>query len=427
MATYSPASLTHTGVPGAPALTPRTLAKRVAVWTGAFGVTYALGLGVLGALGVPVAAVPLLSGALTALSFTIWAQRRSQQNGPSKTHLRAVDRVSRDMDGVTDPAQLGYLVVTALKKSLKPTHLYLWLPMREKRDFYLAAGIGPDPETQALPEAWIQEFFDFLGADDEAHDLPNGGSEFSRWLASRGLALCLPIISQGRLTGLLTTGLKANGRAFSTSDRWLLNQVLRNAALALSYLGLQKEEKRRRSRLDNLTSLYRDAQARAITDGLTGLTTHIFFQEQLASRFNEARRHHSELSVMLVDIDHFKGFNDTFGHQVGDEVLRQVSQVVKSAARNCDTVARYGGEELALVLPQTDLVGASVLAERIRESIEAIEILDKKGCRLPTITASIGVADLELADDGPESLIARADKALYAAKHNGRNQVVRAS
>lgn len=414
-------------VPGASPMSGGRLAKTLCVWTGAFAGTYTLGLAVLGALGVPVSAVPLLSGALTALSFTIWGQKQRHRSGPSPAHLRAVDRVSREMDGVTDPAQLGYLVVSALHKALKPTHLYLWLPMREKRDFYLASGIGPDPETQALPEQWIQEFFDYLAADDDTHDLPAGGSEFSRFLGSRGLVLCMPIMSQGRLTGLLTTGAKKSGKPYTTGDRWLLNQMLRTAALALSYLGLQKEEKRRRSRMDNLTHLYRDAQARAITDGLTGLTTHVFFKEQLALRFNEARRHNSGLSVMLVDIDHFKSFNDRFGHQVGDEVLRQVSNVVKAAARSCDTVARYGGEELALVLPQTDLVGAGVLAERIRQAIEAIEIEDKNGARLPVITASIGVADLELADADPEELVARADKALYAAKHNGRNQVVRAS
>jgi diguanylate cyclase (GGDEF)-like protein len=427
MSTQAHASLPDAGVPGARRVTPGRLAKSVCLWGAGFAGTYTLGLAVLGALGMPVAAVPLLSGAITALSFTIWNQRARQWSGPSKAHLRAVDRVSRDLDGVTDPAQLAYLVVSALHKALRPTHLYLWLPMREKRDVYLAAGIGPDPETQALPEAWIQEFFDYLASDDDGHDLPKGGSEFSRWLASRGLNLCLPIISQGRLIGLLTTGAKASGRPYTTGDRWLLNQVLRSAGLALSYLGLQKEEKRRRSRLDNLTHLYRDAQARAITDGLTGLTTHVFFKEQLALRFNEARRHNSGLAMMLVDIDHFKGFNDTFGHQVGDEVLRQVSNVVKSAARSCDTVARYGGEELALVLPQTDLEGASILAERIRVAIESIEITDKQGRRLPTITASIGVADLELADSDPDGLIARADKALYAAKHNGRNQVVQAS
>jgi diguanylate cyclase (GGDEF)-like protein len=179
--------------------------------------------------------------------------------------------------------------------------------------------------------------------------------------------------------------------------------------------------------LDNLAYLYKDAQQRAITDGLTGLATHLFFQEQLAQRFNEARRHAGPLSVLLVDVDHFKKFNDTYGHQVGDEVLRQVAQTVKKAARTCDTVARYGGEELALVLPQTDLPGATILAERIREAIQAIEISDPMDRRLPPITASLGVAQLEAADETPADIIERADQALYAAKHGGRNQVVRAS
>jgi diguanylate cyclase (GGDEF)-like protein len=389
---------------------------------------YGVGLGLLCALGTPWGVAPMFAGAITAGTFAFWSHQKRLTVGPSPAHLRAVDRVSNEMDGVTDPAELALLVVSALQKALKPSHVYLWLPMREKRDFYLAAGMGPDPETASLPEAWIQDFFAYLTADEQTpHDLPLGGSEFSRWLASRQLALCLPILSKGRLIGLLTIAEKGGGQPYTEGDRWLLNQMLRQAGLALSYLGLQKEEKRRRSRLDNLTHLYRDAQQRAITDGLTGLATRLFYEEQLLQRFHEARRHMTDLTIVLVDVDHFKKFNDTFGHQVGDEVLRRVSRVVKKAARNCDTVAHYGGEELALVLPQTDLEGAVVLAERIREAIEAIEISDSVGRKLPTITASIGVAQLGPKDQTPAEVVERADQALYEAKHGGRNRVMQAS
>ncbi|HEY9722729.1 MAG TPA: GGDEF domain-containing protein [Oscillatoriaceae cyanobacterium] len=411
--------MTGMRAPQAPKNALEALARRSLWVVGA----YAASLVTLRLVGVPWA----LGGAIAGLGTTLlFSRTRMRYAGLSPTQLRAVERVSRDMDGVTDPAQLALLVVTALDKALGPTHLYMWLPARERRDLTLAAGLGPDPQCGALSEAWIQEFFETLlhGAHT---DLPPGGSEFADWLAARELTLCLPIVSQGRLTGLLTCGGKRDGSAYGPSDRWLLAQMLRQTGLALSYLGLQREEKRRRTRLDNLATLYRDAQQRAITDGLTGLTTHLFFQEQLSQRFHESRRHGGTLSVMLVDVDHFKRINDTFGHPMGDEVLRQVAQAVKNEARTGDTVARYGGEELALVLPLTDLHGALIMAERIRASIEAIEIYDAQTRRLPPVTASLGIAQLQLGDADPTALIERADRALYAAKHGGRNQVVKAS
>jgi diguanylate cyclase (GGDEF)-like protein len=350
----------------------------------------------------------------------------------TKTAFRAdegnwdqLERLSRDMDSLTDPDQLALLLTTVLSEAMDISALYIWLPMRDKRDFYLAAGQGMDPERTTLSEAWIQDYFQLLNPEEPLSTPLEQlrQTELGRWLHSRRLVWSLPLMAHGKLIGLLTLGPKRSKRQYNDNDRRLMQQAIRISSIALAYLMLQKEEKRKRSRLDNLTHLYKDAQMRAITDGLTGLTTHVFFQEQLGQRFYEARRHASELSVMLVDIDHFKRFNDTFGHPVGDEVLRRVSACVKTEARTCDTVARYGGEELVLVLPQTDLQGATVLAERVRQAIMAIEISDNKGRRLPQITASLGVAQLTDNDQAPIDLIERADKALYAAKNRGRNQV----
>jgi diguanylate cyclase len=127
---------------------------------------------------------------------------------------------------------------------------------------------------------------------------------------------------------------------------------------------------------------------------------------------------------MLLDIDHFKRFNDTWGHQTGDQVLRLVAMTLKSNIKGKDMAARYGGEEFAAILPETDLEGAIIAADNIRKAIQAKELLKRStNEKLGRITASLGVA-MYRPGDTPGSLIERADRCLYAAKHAGRNRVL---
>jgi diguanylate cyclase (GGDEF)-like protein len=160
----------------------------------------------------------------------------------------------------------------------------------------------------------------------------------------------------------------------------------------------------------------------AVTDGLTGLYVHRHFQHRLEEEFTRSRRYDSPLSLLLVDIDHFKKFNDTYGHRTGDEVLRGVARLLQSCARCTDVVCRYGGEEMCLILPETDATGAAQIAERIRVKIEKHVFTGGNGEKLK-VTVSIGVASFHegLATRG--ALIERTDEALYRAKRAGRNRV----
>ncbi len=169
--------------------------------------------------------------------------------------------------------------------------------------------------------------------------------------------------------------------------------------------------------------MYQQMETRATTDGLTGLTNHRAFQERLAILHALAERTDRKYCVILTDIDHFKGINDTYGHPIGDQVLRRVAAVLAGRARKVDIVARYGGEEFVLVLPDTDGAGAESFANRLREEIAALALTSEHGNF--HVTISMGIA--EYPKDGRErlELIERADQALYWCKEHGRNRVRR--
>lgn len=159
----------------------------------------------------------------------------------------------------------------------------------------------------------------------------------------------------------------------------------------------------------------------AITDGLTKLYLRRFFLATLEKEINRSKRYQLDVSVLLLDIDKFKNFNDTFGHQAGDYVLRETAQRIIESIRSVDTPGRYGGEEMAVILPQTNIKEAFIVAERIRKAIEGSEYSFKKDKM--KVTASIGVSSLHNRDISVEEIIEEADKALYTAKDKGRNQV----
>jgi diguanylate cyclase (GGDEF)-like protein len=157
-------------------------------------------------------------------------------------------------------------------------------------------------------------------------------------------------------------------------------------------------------------------------DALTGLYNRWYVIEKLESEINRSVRHGSPMSLLMLDIDHFKRINDTYGHAAGDQVLQAVGKLLRDSCRVYDVPGRYGGEEFCILLPETRLGNTSTVAERIRGRLEATEL--QCGDAKTVVTASIGVAALDGADAlSPASLLERADRALYAAKHRGRNRV----
>ena len=187
------------------------------------------------------------------------------------------------------------------------------------------------------------------------------------------------------------------------------------AQAALSMLSLQAAAALVRTRL------YEQAERLATTDGLTGLLNRRTLATQLAARVREAQRYRRPLSLLLIDVDHFKKVNDTHGHPAGDAVLRGVAAVARAQARETDLVARYGGEELAVVLPETDAAGARAIAERLRAAVESTAHATDQGAL--RVTVSVGVATWPGGGQNGDELLTTADRALYRAKQTGRNRV----
>jgi diguanylate cyclase (GGDEF)-like protein/PAS domain S-box-containing protein len=167
--------------------------------------------------------------------------------------------------------------------------------------------------------------------------------------------------------------------------------------------------------------------ALAMTDGLTGLANRRAFDEALEREWKRTLREGTQISLLLLDVDHFKDFNDQHGHLVGDDCLRAVAAAAAGAVRATDIVARYGGEEIAIILPLVDQPGAAETAEKVRAAIEALRLPQAENPEGDWLTVSIGAATALARYGGtmrmPESLLLAADNALYKAKHGGRNRV----
>ncbi|MBI3314413.1 MAG: GGDEF domain-containing protein [Candidatus Omnitrophica bacterium] len=168
--------------------------------------------------------------------------------------------------------------------------------------------------------------------------------------------------------------------------------------------------------------LYKDIETLAITDGLSALSTRRYFLERFDEEIKRAQAHKIKMSFLMLDVDHFKMINDRHGHLTGDAVLKEIGAIIKENIREIDIAGRYGGEEFCVVLPETDLEGARVVAERIRKAAEARVI--KAYDAVLSITISIGVSTYPSDGKLPEEIIDKADWSLYRAKSQGRNCVV---
>ncbi|MEI7473927.1 MAG: diguanylate cyclase [bacterium] len=213
--------------------------------------------------------------------------------------------------------------------------------------------------------------------------------------------LCIPLIVKEEVIGVINITNKQDGKFFNQDDLDFMGALANQAAIAI-----------------NNAQLYE----LATTDGLTKLFIYRHFHYLLDNEIRRSNRYRHKVSLLMMDIDNFKNINDTYGHQVGDEVLRQTSQVILRTVRKIDMACRYGGEEFAIILPETAKESSRKIAERLRHHIEEIAVTTKDGSIVrPTI--SVGISSFPDDANTQEEIISKADKALYFAKRNGKNCV----
>jgi diguanylate cyclase (GGDEF)-like protein len=229
---------------------------------------------------------------------------------------------------------------------------------------------------------------------------------FDSQIQVRGLAALkvFPLIAADRVLGTLVVG----SRSKSTLDQEALRMI--------EVIAIQAAQAVLRAQL------FEQMEKMAITDGLTGLLNRRAFQTRADQALAQARRYKHKCSFIIADIDHFKAVNDTYGHAIGDLVLKEVARIIKDKARDTDTVARFGGEEFAVAMPETDLQGAEVIAERIRGAVMQAVFHSELGPL--KLTVSLGIATYPDHGEQTEVVVDLADQCLYHAKRHGRNQCV---
>lgn len=217
--------------------------------------------------------------------------------------------------------------------------------------------------------------------------------------------VCIPMVTQGTVVGLISVQMESSAEDQAGLRQEFVTAVAEQVSLALSNVRLREA-----------------LQAQSIIDPLTDLYNRRFLEETLKRELARSSRSQTPTSVVMLDVDHFKRLNDTFGHDAGDVVLKAVAHAVKAAVRKADVVCRFGGEEFIVVLPECAAGMAIERAEAIRRAIESIHVVHSDR-EIPTVTASFGVATYPGCGGDEDSLVAAADAALYVAKRRGRNNV----
>lgn len=310
-------------------------------------------------------------------------------------------------------------------------------PFPQNYEIWLSYMLGGHPDLRAVLEERMAKGLPFDDKTNESlyerffsnirlsAEMMATGEKIARELSDIVHALELAGNEANAYGDTLTT---AASRLEEGMDEQRLREVVLSLAtatlrMAQSNRSLNRQLDRSRGEMEQMRDALRQVRAEALTDSLTGLANRKMFDETLKRRLAEAAEQPGPVCLLLADIDHFKRFNDTWGHQTGDQIIRFVASSLQKNANHNHLVARYGGEEFAVMMPGTDLKMATQLAENLRAMIEKKKLRRKSTNEdLGVITISIGLA-LYRPKETPHSLIERADACLYASKRGGRNRV----
>jgi diguanylate cyclase (GGDEF)-like protein len=341
---------------------------------------------------------------LTGMTAALSARRTEadeRQLAAQRTadRLRSVLAFAREVSGSLSPRYVLEALATTARAVAGGPEVRVWLDAPEVEHLTLAYDSTLHRKSP-VPPARIHLGDGLVGRAAVCGRVcrPTDEDAGSEHLQAAGVAL--PLMVGSRVIGVLeVVGEVLDGDAEALS---MLETVTAHAATAIE-----------------AARMYQQAQALSVSDALTGLANRRSLDQDLTLEVERAVRYAHPVALIMVDLDHFKALNDTYGHPRGDQVLQQVARILTEQARSCDTVYRYGGEELAIIVRDSDLAAAQALAERLREGV-ATAFADGDG---PAVTLSAGVAAVPLHAATPDGLLHAADRALYVAKREGRNRV----
>jgi len=342
--------------------------------------------------------IEVMKGPVTRL---LWDRLRE------KKVLAEFERLSQRTDLSIGLEELYILIMNSCVKGSKADGGSLFIFDEERKELLLKTAWGLDEKIIGLIKRRANEKLHLWSKEKLPQPIVRRKEDESLSGDFEGVpeietGMCMPLVGKGeKLIGLITLHNKRKSRHFLDEEKRLFSTFATYSVQAIEN-----------------TMLYKSTEYLSITDGLTGLYNHRHFQEQLEVEVKRGQRYDLNLSLIMIDLDHFKEFNDSYGHLEGDTLLRKIAQILKSSLRETDFVARYGGEEFAVILPETNKEGASIAAERVRRALSE-QTFGEVGAKM---TVSLGVASYP--DDAclRAALIRKADEALYRAKREGRNR-----
>lgn len=332
------------------------------------------------------------------------------------TELHAISEMAMVIHSTLDFDALAKLVLDLLQKVLNLRRCALMIVDKKKGEIMFSAAQGlPRKTAEGLMMGAVANregvSFTHDPVEDASATLANGGGpavatdNTAVATESEEFLKCIPILNQEKVLGILCTESEPINE-LSSDDMVVLAAVANELAVAVE-----------NSRLFEL------AKKLAITDELTDLFNYRYLQERLQAEIERAQRYERPLSLMMIDMDDFKLYNDTYGHLQGDQALAEIAELFRANSRESDIIARYGGEEFCFLLPETDVSGVFVAAEKLREIVSEHRFLGRGGQRTVQLTISLGVATHPVHAGNVNDLLREADDALYIAKTTGRNRV----
>ncbi len=319
--------------------------------------------------------------------------------------LELVNRITRAIATIDDLNELLNTVVAEIRTFFQTTGVGILLTPPTGEGLKISASAGESlPDIEALQLKAGKGITGIVAQEGKTIYLPDVTRD-ARYIPvdpTIRSELAVPLYQKDRVIGVLNLE-SDEPDAYSAEDQRVINIVATQIAQILGK-----------------ALLYREMETMAITDGLTGLFNHRQFFKRLEIEFKRSVRYSYPLSLIMVDLDYFKEFNDTFGHMRGDEALRQIAEILETSVRETDVVARYGGEEFVVILPLCHLSTATEVADRIRAAVEKAALDEGEG--VYPLTVSVGIATAPEHASSHEEMVMRADDAMYASKRAGRNR-----